>query len=154
MDYQMLHLLLRYGKDYAHRRIKEKGFTDTEHMICSFVYVHENCSQDDIAKALHMDKTTVGKAVDALVGKGRLLRTQSGTDRRKNVLLLTEEGKNSIADILSINDEWVQSIVSVLSKEEQTRFMEYLSRVLKAAVTICEKGEETGNEQEKVNRSI
>jgi len=133
MDYHKLHLLLRYGREYGHHRIRERGFTDTEHLICSYVYVHAGCAQDDVAQALRMDKTTVGKAIDALESKQFLSRVQSPEDRRKKHLTLTESGKNSIADILSVNDEWVQSILSVLAPEEQSLFIGYLNRVLKAA---------------------
>jgi len=147
MDYRKLHLLLRYGREYGHRRIKEKGFTDTEHLICSYVYVNELCSQDDIAKSVGMDKTTVGKAIDSLESKGFLIREQSKDDKRKKALQLTAEGKSGIADILSINDEWMQNVLSALSNDEQALFLEYLSRVLDTAEKIYLKSEEKHNAQ-------
>lgn len=143
MDYRKLHLLMQYGRAYSHGRIREKGFTDTEHMICSFIYVNESCSQEDIAQGIRMDKTTVAKALDSLTRKGFILRRQSSTDRRKNVLLLTEAGKESISGILSINDEWVSGVLSVLSPEERDTLEGYLERVLRAAKEINREREET-----------
>lgn len=41
-------------KSFAHRQIRLSGLNDTECLICSYVYTHENCSRDDVAKALCM----------------------------------------------------------------------------------------------------
>jgi len=142
MDYKALHLLLRYGREYGHGRIREKGLTDTEHLISSYVFMHEACSQEEAVKALHLDKTTLGKAVDALTAKGFLVRQQAREDKRKNLLCLTPAGKERIGDILRIHDEWSSRVLSVLSQEEQEAFDGYLRRILKEAEAICTHKEE------------
>ena len=66
MDYQILNLLFRCNKEFSHEKIRKQELSDTECMICSYIYSHENCSQDDVSVALKTDKTTVGKALMSL----------------------------------------------------------------------------------------
>ena len=69
MDYQTLNLLFRCNKEFSHEKIRKQELSDTECMICSYIYSHENCSQDDVSVALKTDKTTVGKALVSLENK-------------------------------------------------------------------------------------
>ncbi len=66
MDYQTLNLLFRCNKEFSHDKIRMQELSYTECMICSYIYSHENCSQDDVSVALKTDKTTVGKALAPL----------------------------------------------------------------------------------------
>lgn len=61
MNYQTFNLLFRCSKEFSHDKIRLQDLSDTECMICSFIYSHQNCSQDDVSVALKMDKTTVAK---------------------------------------------------------------------------------------------
>ena len=81
MDYQKLNLLFRCNKEFSHERIRMQDISDTECMICSYVYSHEGCSQDDVATDLKTDKTTVGKALASLKKKNCVVRTQDKADK-------------------------------------------------------------------------
>ena len=85
MNFNHLNLLLRYAKEYGHSRIREIGVTDTEHLICAFIYGHSNSSQDDVAAALKLDKTTVARAINTLDLKGYIDRKPKPLNRRKNI---------------------------------------------------------------------
>ncbi len=138
MDFQVLNSLMKMTKGFAHGQIRERGLNDTECMICSYVYSHENCSQDDVAKALCMDKTTAAKSMQALEGKGVLQRISSEADKRRNVLSLTASGKEKCAQILHIHDEWVGRLMEELSPKEQIQFETYCRRLINAAKKMQE----------------
>lgn len=138
MDFQVLNALMKMMKGFAHSQIRAGGLNDTECMICSYVYSHENCSQDDVVKALCMDKTTVTKSMQALEKKGVILRVSDKTDKRRKVLSLTEEGKDKCSGILHIHDEWVGKVMEELSAEEQEQFESYCRRLVNAAKKIQE----------------
>ena len=70
MDFNTLNLLGKYAKEYSHAKVRCAGVSDTEHLICTFLYYHSNVSQDTIAKSLKLDKTTVAKALVLLEEKG------------------------------------------------------------------------------------
>ena len=144
MDFQVLNSFMKMMKSFVHRQIKASGLNDTECMICSFVYSHENCSQDDVAKALCMDKTTVTKSMQILENMGVLQRVSDEADKRRHVLSLTTDGKEKCSHILHIHDEWVGKVMEELNDEERKQFEIYCRRLLRAARRLQE--EEIGKE--------
>ena len=141
MDYQILNLLFRCNKEFSHKKIRKQELSDTEYMICSYIYSHENCSQDDVSAALKTDKTTVGKALASLENKACVVRTPDDADRRIKRLSLTDVGRNKVAELLDIHDGWLRDIMVCLSEEEQKQFENYCGRLLAAAEKLTNKGE-------------
>ncbi len=139
MDYQKLNLLFRCDKKFSHEKIRKQDLSDTECMICSYIYFHKNCSQEDVSVTLKTDKTTVGKALASLEKKNCVARMQDETDRRIKRLSLTEIGKNKISKLLDIHDFWLRDIMTCLSKEEQKQFENYLDRLNAAAEKLTYK---------------
>ena len=144
MDYQTLNLLLRCNKEFSHAKIRMQELSDTECMICSYIFSNEHCSQDDVAAALKTDKTTVGKALMSLENKGCVVRTQDGSDKRIKRLSLTELGRGKVAELLDIHNNWLRDIMQCLSSEEQKQFENYCERLLAAAEQLTDNG---GNSQ-------
>ena len=141
MDYQILNLLFRCNKEFSHEKIRKQELSDTECMICSYIYSHENCSQDDVSVALKTDKTTVGKALMSLENKGCVVRTQDETDKRIKRLSLTDVGRGKVAELIDIHNNWLHDIMTCLSAEEQKQFENYCERLLAAAERINDNGE-------------
>ena len=133
MDYQILNLLFRCNKEFSHAKIRKQELSDTEYMICSYIYSHENCSQDDVSSALKTDKTTVGKALASLETKGCVTRIQDEDDKRIKRLFLTDIGQEKIAEIIDIHNNWLRDIMTCLSEDEQKQFENYCERLLAAA---------------------
>ena len=136
MEFGMLDLLFKYGREFGHRRIRSSGLSDTECLLCSFVSAHPGCSQDDAVQGLHMDKTTAAKALHTLEEKGCVIREQSPDDRRKKMLTVTEAGTEKLSTILHLHDQWMSRVLSILSPEEQAQFEDYCVRLLRAAETM------------------
>ena len=142
MDYQTLNLLFRCNKEFSHEKIRRQELSDTECMICSYIYSHENCSQDDVSVALKTDKTTVGKALMSLEKKNCVLRLQDAADKRVKRLSLTDTGREKIAALANLHNNWLEKILTCLSPEEQEQFENYCERLLAAAEQLT-KTEET-----------
>ncbi len=132
MDFSILSLLIRCDRSFTHERIRSQSMSDTECMICSYVNAHNDCSQDDVANGLKMDKTTVGKAIGSLEKKIFISRRQDSKDRRRNLLRLTEAGKQKTLAVLNEQKAWLNEVFACLSAEEQ-RFYEECSRRLLAS---------------------
>ena len=142
MDFQTLNLLFRCNKEFSHEKIRRQELSDTECMICSYIYSHENCSQDDVSVALKTDKTTVGKALMSLEKKNCVLRVQDAADKRVKRLSLTDTGREKIAALANLHNNWLEKILTCLSPEEQEQFENYCERLLAAAEQLT-KTEET-----------
>ena len=133
MDYQTLNLLFRCNKEFSHEKIRMKQLSDTECMICSYIYSHENCSQDDVAVALKTDKTTVGKALMSLENKECVVRAQDNADKRIKRLSLTDFGRQKVTELVDVHNNWLNEIMTRLTEKEQNQFENYCERLLAAA---------------------
>ena len=140
MDYQILNLLFRCNKEFSHEKIRKLELSDTECMICSYIYSHENCSQDDVSVALKIDKTTVGKALASLENKGCVVRPQDASDKRIKRLSLTDVGQKKVAELIDIHNNWLRDIMTCLSDKEQNQFENYCERLLAAAEKMTNNG--------------
>ena len=141
MDYQILNLLFRSNKEFSHKKIRRQELSDTEGMICSYIYSHEGCSQDEVSAALKTDKTTVGKALASLENKACVMRIQDEADRRIKRLSLTGAGREKVAELIDIHNDWLRDIMKCLSEEEQKQFENYCERLLAAAEELKNSGE-------------
>ena len=119
MDYHKMILLVKLGREYGMERIKSLGLNDTEHQICSFLFFHDEVSQDTIAGALMLDKTTVAKALSNLEKYSFIIRMQNPSNRRKNVIRLSENGRKSENDSVNLHNEWLTQVMECLSKDEK-----------------------------------
>ena len=144
MDCQILNLLFRCNKEFSHEKIRKQELSDTECMICSYIFSHENCSQDDVSVALKTDKTTVGKALATLENKGCVVRIQDDADKRIKRLSLTAVGREKVSELVDIHNNWLRDIMTCLSEEEQKQFENYCERLLAAAEKLTANG---GNDQ-------
>jgi len=133
MDYQILNLLFRCNKEYSHKKIRMMDFSDTECMICSYIYSHDNSSQDEVASALKTDKTTIAKAIASLEKKNCIIRTKDTQDKRINRLSLSECGRKKMEDLVNIHDKWLAEVMKCLSNTEQMQFENYCLRLLETA---------------------
>ena len=133
MDYKTLHLLLKCGKEFGHRRLRDHGLNDTESLLCSYIYHNPACSQEEAARALHLDKTTTAKALSALEKKGFITRQRNAADGRRNDLLITAAGTDCLKAISEYHSAWINEVFSCLSPEEQETFDGLFCRVLKKA---------------------
>ena len=138
MDYQTLNLLFRCSREFSHEKIRRQQLSDTECMICSYIYSHEGCSQDDAAAALKADKTTVGKALASLETKGCVTRSRDAADRRVKRLALTEAGREKVTELIDIHNGWLTEILTCLSDEERAQFENCCERLLAAAEKLTQ----------------
>lgn len=139
MDFKALNLLYMFSKNFSHKKIRSHDLTDTECMICSYVYEHADCSQDDVVRLLMYDKTTVGKALQKLEARGYVTRRRSSSDKRRMALRITEYGLSRISDVVGLHNEWLNEVLACLSEDEQAQFEDYCRRLIAAAEALSEK---------------
>ena len=138
MQFSKLSMLIKLGREFGHEQIRDAGFSDTEHAICAFLCFHDQVSQDMIANALMLDKTTVAKALNSMESKGLVAREQDGQNRRRNRIRITDTGKTSVSNSMHIYDTWFSEVCSSLSEAEQQQFDDSISKLIDAALLLKE----------------
>ncbi len=128
MNYLRLNRLIKLGREFGHEQIRDAGFSDTEHSICTFLSFHDHVSQDSIAKALMQDKTTVAK--------GLISRMPNDRNRRENIIRITDDGKASVKNSIDVYETWLEKVCSCLSEEELRQMDGYFDRIVDHAMKI------------------
>lgn len=85
-----------------------------------------------LAEASQTGLPAVSKAVDALVRRGLVARSQDPLDRRKVPLALTEEGQHVMQAIFGEAEAWLAERFEKLSPQEMESIMKGLESLRKA----------------------
>jgi DNA-binding MarR family transcriptional regulator len=75
-------------------------------------------SVSKLAEAKHISRPAISRAVDVMVNKGLVTRSQNPDDRRHVHLALTEEGNTLLEAIFSKNRAWMAGKLSLLEETE------------------------------------
>jgi DNA-binding MarR family transcriptional regulator len=83
-------------------------------------------SQQEAARQLRIDRTTMVSLVDALEAKGLVERRRSAHDRRKNIVDLTETGRRCLRGAAAARDEADREFLAPLGEALAGEFIRAL----------------------------
>jgi DNA-binding MarR family transcriptional regulator len=138
-------MFMKLGREYGHQKIKALGLTETEYTICTFLYYHNEVSQETIAETLLLDKTTVAKAIATIIKKGYILREQNPENRRKNIIKITEPGIQTVHNSVDIYDEWLNRVSAAFTENEIEQLDAFFEKLLSNALKIRDEDEISNN---------
>lgn len=72
-----------------------------------------------LASDLYLDRSTVSRLIDSLVGSGLVLREVNENNRREVLLSLTEHGHDSVNRVRDQSIEFYRSVLDGLSEDER-----------------------------------
>jgi DNA-binding MarR family transcriptional regulator len=90
----------------------------------------EPASQQQAARRLGVDRTTMVALLDALEAKGLVTRHPHAEDRRRNVVELTAAGRDTLRDATRASDEAERRFLAPLSKPAARQFRDALQQLL------------------------
>ena len=94
-----------------------------------FLAEHNDVSSRDINKTTGMDKATITRALDRLIGKGLISRTKSKTDSRLIKLKLTAKGKRTFSEIEENALAWERELVRNIKLSELNNLYAILNKI-------------------------
>lgn len=86
-------------------------------------------NQSDLARASHLDRSTVVFVIDKLERRGLVERRPSPNDRRSNALQLTRAGKSLLKELKRHVTEHEKRLVANLSQDEQDTLIALLKKI-------------------------
>ena len=140
----LVHRLAAINKNswrYTRNRLTHPGLTNAAYDICGVIHQLGYTNQDNIAKALKMDKSSVAKVVNKCVNDGLIVRKVNPNNRREYNLTLTEEGQTLVVELINLVEQWQNESLSVLTDEEKALFLNMIQRVEKQTNEIVEKAQ-------------
>ena len=105
----------------------------------SFVFVicgSPGLSQDQIARRLCINKSTVARSLDHLEKQGLITRTSAPDDKRVTLVYPTAAMEKLLEQVRAIAKQWNELITEDCSPEEMEIFLSVLSRITHRATQL------------------
>ena len=93
---------------------------------------HEPQSQQEVARRLDLDRTTMVALIDELESKALVSRRPAADDRRKNVVTLTTHGRETLTAALAATMQAENNFLAPLSPADAETFRRLLATVVQA----------------------
>jgi DNA-binding MarR family transcriptional regulator len=106
------------------------GISAGELAILLLIDAREPESQQQVARRLGVDRTTMVGLIDALEGKSLVARRPDAADRRRNVIELTATGRRTLRRATKASDQAERRLLVDLDEAEAAQLHGLLSRVV------------------------
>ena len=123
---------VRYGLDIPEWRV-----------LATLGFRHDACSAQYIAQCTRTHKSTISRAVTALMKRQIVERVENEDDRREFVLRMTRKGNALYQELIPRLKRKEQEIMSCLSAQERKDFAHMLGKIEKS-LGLVQTGSEAG----------
>jgi DNA-binding MarR family transcriptional regulator len=135
LGYLLKHARLKLGELTA-AALAPYGLDGRELAVLLVLAGCEPASQQQAARRLGIDRTTMVALLDALEDKGLVTRHPSAEDRRKNVVELTDVGRGTVREAAESVGQAEREFLAPLSATEAAHFKKTLSKLLGRVETL------------------
>ena len=139
---KMLNNISRSQAIYRHSRISVEDLQTTHYAFVLAICREPGHSQEEIAKELCLNKSTVARNLNCLEEKGYITRTSLPSDKRQFSVYPTEKMLSAFPEIKSASGEWMALLSEGISEEELKIFNSVLERMEARAREIIQEQEE------------
>lgn len=112
-------ILYRKSQIYWGNALQSSDITIAEYPILIHLFSKDGVTQNELAKAAALDKSSVTRSVQSLLNHGYIERKKNNPDKRCNCIYLTEKGRNTQPLIEKIIREWDSILTDCLTGEEK-----------------------------------
>lgn len=111
--------LYRVGRWHMESNLVDKlDLSSGQHTFLFYLYNNDGASQDEISRALAIDKASTARAIQKLEEKNFVTRVTSEKDKRVNHVFLTKKGWDSEKELRKNSKAWRAILIEGLSEEE------------------------------------
>ena len=138
-------MLYRHGRCYMDTAMSKFEIGSGQYTFLFYLYKDNGASQDEISKALDIDKATTARAITKLEDKGFITRETDESDRRVNRIYLTEKSIEIKEEMINFSKQWSEIILEGISETEKENLRSLLYKISENASKYkknrCRKGE-------------
>lgn len=132
LGYLLKHAQQRFS-ELSTAALQPYGVTGRQCAILATIDGQDSLSQQDVARILDVDRTTMVALIDDLERAGLVLRRTHPGDRRKNVVELTPSGSDTLRSSEVARRKAEQQFLSSLSGPEAAQFRDALQALVRTA---------------------
>ena len=124
-------LIFRKHAKYLNKRMESVNLTFGLYPFLIEIYINDGISQEDLAKILYLNESTVTRNLEKLEKRGLIVRTPN---KRKKIITITDEGKEVAKIVMDYDEKWDEIIKKDLSEEEYNSFKKTLIKICEGLV--------------------
>ena len=139
---KMLNNISRSQAIYRHGRISADDLQSSHYAFILAICREPGRSQEELARELCLNKSTVARALNCLEEKGYITRQALQNDKRQFAVYPTERMLNILPEVKQASVEWMTLLSEGIPAEELAIFDSVLERMQSRAREIIESQEE------------
>lgn len=124
-------LIYRKHAKYLNSKVEDVNLTYGLYPFLIEIYKHDGISQEDLAKVLYLNESTVTRSLDKLEKRGFVKKTR---EKRKKIITLTDEGAEIAKKVMNYDEKWDEIIKKDLTEEEYLNFKKTLIKISEGLV--------------------
>ena len=140
---KMLNNVSRSQAIYRHSRVSADDLHASHYAFVLTICREEGRSQEELARELCLNKSTVARTLTALEEKDYITRRPLPSDKRHFSVYPTEKMLNILPEVRSASAEWMSLLSEGISEDELKIFNSVLERMESRAREIIEGQEES-----------
>lgn len=123
LPYQLNNLATLVSNDFATLYQQQFGLNIPQWRVLANLAQFGQSTAKDLCRQANMDKSTVSRALKALLERQLISSEINPQDKRAALLMLNEQGQQLYADIAKQALAWEQQLLSALSRDEYSTLM-------------------------------
>jgi DNA-binding MarR family transcriptional regulator len=128
LGYLLKHAQLRLA-ELSRAALAPFGISGRELAVLVAIDDRPSQSQQEVARRMDVDRTTMVALIDDLEDKGLVQRQQDPDDRRKNVVVLTDAGRTTLRQATAAAREAERRLLGSLSDNESAMLKKALQTI-------------------------
>ena len=138
---KMLNNISRSQSVYRHSRISASDLNSGHYSFILAICREPGRSQEELARELCLNKSTVARALTSLETNGYILRTPLPNDKRQFSVHPTEKMLGVLPEVRKASAEWRDLLSEEISESDMQIFYSVLERMEERSRTIIENQE-------------
>lgn len=129
-EFSVLH---RHNRSYMNHHMEKHGLGAGQYTFLFFLCEHSGLSQDELSKALEIDKGATARAVAKLESNGYVIRRVDEKDKRINRVFVTDKGWEMHEYLKKYSNQFKEIMLEGFSEEEVNQLEFYIKRIINNA---------------------
>lgn len=114
---------------FLNSKYLDSKYSIAETRILFEIKTHKSCTQNDIVKTLHIDKSYLSRIIQRLCEKGIVEKAPSSSDKRAVMITLTEKGNEETNKLIETTNNQIKEKIAALSANECNQLCTALNTV-------------------------
>ena len=138
---KMLNNICRSQAIYRHSRVSAEDLQSSHYAFVLAICREPGRSQEDLARELCVNKSTVARNLNYLEERGYVFRIPLPQDKRQFSVFPTDKAQRVLPEIKAVSSEWMTRLSEGIPSAELDTFVSVLERMQEKAREITEQQE-------------